>query len=119
MGIFKAGMVQCEIVVTRTNATDRGTVIAHEDVLAFVNTDIETGKEGAAIYKCDVTRADKKTGTGYDIAPGQKLYVDLSDSKVSPTKSAGYLFCGWAQEEADGADETVKMEFDGRWSTVY
>lgn len=119
MGIYKAGKVQSDFVHTFVTAADRGDVFTIEDVLAFANTDVLAGQEGAVLYKCDTCRADKKIGTGYDIIKGQRLYIDMNDFKVSPTKSAGFLFVGWAQEDADGADTDVKMEYDGTLSTIF
>jgi hypothetical protein len=119
MGIYKAGDYQSDFLHTFTSATKRGVVTLINNVLAFLNIDAAAGAEETVLFRCNVARADKKIGTGEDILRGQRLYIDFADMLVSKTKGAGMLFVGWAEEDVDGSDASIKMCFDGTFHTLY
>jgi hypothetical protein len=119
MGIFQADMRKSDFVRPAAAAIVKGECEMVEDVLTFAENDAAITIDVTRVFKCVQCRADKKVGTAEDILQGQRLFVDLTDDHVSATKGVGYLFCGWAKEDADGSDETVWMEFDGTFTTLY
>jgi predicted RecA/RadA family phage recombinase len=119
MGIFQADFRKSDFVYTVPVDVSKGDVQIIQDVLVFAENDADAGHDVTCVFKCVQCRADKKTGTGADILKGQQLFVDLTDAHVSPTKSAGFIFCGWAKEDADGSDGTVWMEFDGTVTPLF
>jgi predicted RecA/RadA family phage recombinase len=119
MGIYQADIRKSDFVYTVPVDVEKGDVQVIEDVLVFAENDADAGHDVTCVFKCTQCRADKKIGTAEDITKGQRLFVDLTDAAVSPTKGAGMLFCGWAKEDAAGSDETVWMEFEGTQTTLY
>lgn len=105
-------------VIPANTAIVKGDYAVRQDRLVFYIKDVEsTTEEVCAIYQCDQVEAQKRTGTSEAILSGDKLYLYVSDGKVSPnavgTPGVTYYYCGTALENADASDTTVLQEFDG------
>lgn len=101
----------------------KGLVEQIQDCIGFYFNDCtysaSTSKDVTFVYKAKQARVGKKSATGEDINPGEKVYADPSDLyNVSATKSTGFLFVGWAKEYASGIDTDVLIEFDGTLFSV-
>jgi hypothetical protein len=99
---------------TASVAKTKGLVEKINDVYGFWFLDVSAGSDGTFLYKCKQVRIGKKTGTGEAINQGDRVYGDPADSyNVSPTKSAGFIFLGYAKEAATASDTDVLIEFIG------
>jgi predicted RecA/RadA family phage recombinase len=119
MGIFQADMRKSDFVYTVPVDVNKGDVQQINNVLVFAENDVDAGYDVTCVFKCVQCRANKKIGTAEDILKGQRVYIDMTDLRVSATKGAGYLFVGWAKEDADGSDDDVLIEYDGTLFTIF
>jgi len=100
-----------------------GTGYVQNDVFGFNltvvdNTNDDLSDDIAFLYRGRQVKAGKKTGSGENIEPGERLYYDVADGLVTPNRPAGtagtdYYFCGWCKRAATAADTQVLMNFDG------
>jgi hypothetical protein len=88
-----------------------------EDTFGFYLVGGAIGDNVAFVYRMRQVLANKKTGTGEEIAAMEKVYYYPATDNVSSNKvgTAGtdYYFCGWAKKSADANETTVLINFDG------
>lgn len=118
MAYILEDFVYDEFVVTIGANVTKGQVAQIHDCIGFYFNDetysASSPKQVAFAYKAKQVRVGKKSATGEDINPGDKVYADPADDyNVSATQASGYLFVGWAKEAADGLDTDVLINFDG------
>jgi len=93
-----------------------GTVAVVQDCIVFYPyaVDVSVKDYAIAVKKCLQAEADKKTGTGEEIAAGDRVYGDPADSyKVSATKGSGYQYLGIAKLAATASGTSVMIAYDG------
>lgn len=115
-------ILKSEFTRTYIANTSSGTIGLVNDVYGFNLVAIDVSVEGGEVfvYKCPIVTIDKKTGTGESISKGERVYGDPNDEyKVSATKGAGYVFLGWAEEDAAASDTTVVINYDGTLHEVF
>ena len=80
--------------------------------------DVLSGIIGATYGKAEQARMTKDTGTGEAITAWEKVYYHPTNQTGSKTKGSGYVFVGWATEDAAASDTSVRINFDGRLHAV-
>ena len=98
--------------VTATGDWTAGDIILVEDTVGINATDVATGETAVIVYWCPKVVVPKQTGTGRDLAVGQKVLGDADNNRVSDADGAGTIIVGFALEPAGEDDETVLIHLD-------
>lgn len=91
---------------------DRGQMYKQGSLIGVIFEDTATGDDAVLCYKAEKIVVPKKTGTGFSLAIGDKVYYDSTNKRVT-SATTGNTLCGRVLVAAGINDATVEIVLNG------